>query len=355
MTDQLTAALDRFVADQRSAVPPIADVRSRATQRRRRRLAVTSTAVVVAALLAGGGLWALQAERPRGSLVVADGEVVLGPAVSLTWLPDDVASVRFDGTNRPEAMETFGYWEGHYSLHRRDGSIIQLSLTLGDPFDIGAEIATRPGPGPATVVDGRVVVSAADGTFNVVGRVMQYNVRALGNDTAVLGRLIDGIRIDTDIVPMLGSPTPGDPVLLTSGTIDGIPWDLRVTVPSQPISTVDLDAGGACLVLRTYQQGQACLQKGVEWVTVLSLPFSRADETVPPDLIWIALTETPATAFEYTLSDGTEGRVDAEPASPATGRFGVIDSGAADIVEVRALNADGTVIQTSDPARRLAP
>ena len=116
MTDQLTAVLDRFVAEQRTAVPALADVRTRAAQRRRRRLTVTSTAVLLTALLAGGGLWAVRADHKPALLVVADGEVRLNDWATLTWLPNDVVSVQSDGTNFLWAMEQLGYWQGSYSL-----------------------------------------------------------------------------------------------------------------------------------------------------------------------------------------------------------------------------------------------
>ncbi len=338
MTDQLTAVLDRFVADQHAAVPSVAAVRRRATQRRRRRLTVTTTAVVLTALLTGGGLWAVQANREPGLLVVADDEVRLNDWATLTWLPDDIVSVQFDGTNYLWAMEQFGYWQGHYSLRRGLAQPITVRIAVGDPFDVEAEHALYEG----SVVEGhRVRSQLEDGRHSISTSVGAATVQIVGDDPAVMHRILDGMVVDTPTVEI-----PGDPVVVASGEVDGVPWDLRVTTPTTTRALTPAAPNGTCLVLRIYSGGQGCMMPnddtpGAIW---LGPPWDRSPLPGPTWMLFSGASE--AVAFEYTRPDGTTARVDALSASPSPGVFAVIDAGTTgQITGVRVLAADGTVLE----------
>lgn len=338
MTDQLTSVLDRFVADQHSAVPALADVRERASRRRRRRITVTSTALLVVALLTGGGLWAVQANREPGILVVADGEVRLNDWVTLTWLPDDVTSVQFDGTNYLWAMEQFGYWQGHYSLRRGLAQPITLKIALGDPFDVEAEHASFEG----SVVEGdRVRSSLEDGRQSIYTSVGAATVQIVGDESAVMHRILDGMLVDTPTVEI-----PGDPVVLASGEADGTPWDLRVTTPTTNRALASAAPNGTCLVLRIYIGGQGCMSPTDDTPRAIWLnPPWKSPAPIGPK--WVLLSgASEAAAFEYTRPDGTAVRVDALSAAPSPGVFAVIDAGSpGQITAVRVLAADGTVLE----------
>ena len=348
MTDQLTAVLDRFVSDQRPAVPPIADVRTRARQRRRRRRSSISAAAAVAVLLSGAGLWAIQATREPGILVVADGEVRLNDWVTLTWLPDDVLDVRFDGTNREDAMETFGYWQGHFSLRRGTADPIVLHIALNDPFDVEAEQASHTG----SVVEGdRVRFDVGAGRQSIYTAIGPATVQVIGDDPGVLHRLLDGMVVDDPTIEI-----PGRPVTLASGEIDGLPWRVLVTTPDTLISPGNVGSNGTCLVLRLYTAaGCVQLREDDEYVTTswLAPPWEQAD-TVGPG--WFLATRTDAVAFEFTRPDGTSTRVDARSATPAPGVFAVVDAGErGHLTDVRAIAADGTVLQEGLPHTEPVP
>jgi hypothetical protein len=348
VTDHLSAVLDRFVADQHAAVPPVAEVRRRAGRRRRRRLTVTTTAVLLTALLAGGGLWAVQTNREPGLLVVADGEARLNDWVTLTWLPADVVGAEFIGTNPEATMENFGFWQGHYRLSRGIDRPIVLHIALGDPFDVDAEVAMAVGP---VVVEGdRVIVSLADGETSIHTKIGPATVQVIGNDPVAMRGVLDGMVVETPTIEI-----PGNPVVLASGRIDGVPWEVRVTTPDPAISPENLSANGTCLMLRIYTGGIACLHGTGEHVVTHSLfsPWENSDLIGPG---WLLLTDTEAVAFEYIRPDGTTARVDAAPAAPAPGAFAVVDVGAAGpITGVRALAADGTVLQVQFPGDIVPP
>ncbi|MCX6522341.1 MAG: hypothetical protein NTZ21_16910 [Actinobacteria bacterium] len=337
MTDQLTAVLDRFVADQHPALPPVADVRRRANQRRRRRFAVTSTAVLVTALLTAGGLWAIRGNREPGILVIADSEVRLNDWATLTWLPDDIVSVQFDGTNYLWAMEQFGYWQGHYSLRRGLAQPITLRIALGDPFDVEAEHAMSEG----SVVEGdRVRSGLEDGRQSIYARVGAATVQIVGDDPAVMHRILDGMVVDTPTVEI-----PGDPVMLASGEVDGVPWDLRVSTPTTARALTSAAPNGTCLILRVYTGGQGCMTPQDDIPRSIWLgPTWKSFVPIGPK--WVLLSgATDAVAFEYTRPDGTTERVDALSAAPAPGVFAVVDAGSTgQITGVRVLAALGTVL-----------
>lgn len=338
MTDQLTSVLDRFVADQRPAIPPVAEVRRRAGRRRRRRLTVTTTAVLLTALLTGGGLWAIQANREPGLLVVADGEARLNDWVTLTWLPADVVSVRFDGTNFLWAMEQFGYWQGHYSLRRGLAQPITVRIALGDPFDVEAEHAVSAG----SVVEGdRVRTALENGRQSIYASVGAATVQMVGDDPAVMHRILDGMVVDTPTVEI-----PGNPVVLASGEVDGVPWDLRVTTPTATRALATAAPNGTCLILRVYTGGQGCMtpQDDIPRAIWLNPPWESAAPIGP---MWVLLSgASEAVTFEYTRPDGTTARVDALSASPSPGVFAVIDADTTgQITGVRVLAADGTVLE----------
>ncbi len=338
MTDQLTAVLDRFVADQHTAVPPVAEIRRRANRRHRRRLAVTTTGVLLTALLAGGGLWAIRANREPGLLVVADGEVRLNDWVSLTWLPDDVVSVQFDGTNSVWAMEQVGYWQGHYSLRRGLSQPITLRIALGDPFDVEAEHAMSDG----SVVEGdRVRSGLEDGRQSIYTSVGVATVQIVGDDPVTMHRILDGMVVDTPTVEI-----PGDPVVLASGEVDGAPWDLRVTTPTTSRALTSAAPNGTCLVLRIYTGGQACMTPLDH--TPRSIWLNPPWESPAPiGPTWLLLSgASEAATFEYTRPDGTTARVDALSAAPSPGVFAVVDAGSTgQITGVRVLAADGSVLE----------
>lgn len=338
MTDQLTTVLDRFVAGQRPAVPSVADVRRRANQRRRRRFTVTSTAVLLSALLAAGGLWAIQTNREPGLLVVADGEVRLNDWATLTWLPDDIVSVQFDGTNFLWAMEQFGYWQGHYSLRRGLAQPITVRIALGDPFDVEAEHAVSAG----SVVEGdRVRSGLEDGRQSIYASVGAATVQMVGDDPAVMHRILDGMMVDTPTVEI-----PGNPVVLASGEVDGVPWDLRVTTPTTSRALTSAAPNGTCLVLRIYTGGQGCMSPtdGIPRARWLNPPW---ESPAPIGPTWLLLSgASEAVTFEYTRLDGTTSHVDALSAAPSPGVFAVVDAGTTgQISSIRVLAADGTVLE----------
>lgn len=338
MTDQLTAVLDRFVADQRTAVPALADVRERASRRRRRRITVTSTALLVVALLTGGGLWAVQANREPGILVVADGEVRLSEWVTLTWLPEDVTSVQFDGTNYLWAMEQFGYWQGHYSLRRGVSEPIILRVALGDPFDVEAEQAWSEG---SIAERQRVRRPLEDGRQSISAGIGPATVQIIGDDADAMHDILDGMLVDTPTIAI-----PGNPVTLAAGEVDGIPWELRVTTPSSAEALTSAAPNGTCVFLRVYTSGYGCSlpQDGVPRAIWPSMPQGGPAEPGPT---WVLLSgATEAAAFEYTRPDGTPVRVDALSAAPSPGVFAVIDAGSpGQITAVRVIAADGTVLE----------
>ena len=338
MTDQLTTVLDRFVSDQRAAVPSVADVRRRANQRSRRRFTVTSTAVLLTASLTVGGLWAIRANREPGILVIADSEVRLNDWATLTWLPDDIVSVQFDGTNYLWAMEQFGYWQGHYSLRRGLAQPITLRIALGDPFDVEAEHAVSAG----SVVEGdRVRSGLEDGRMSIYASVGAATVQMVGEDPAVMHRILDGMVVDTPTVEI-----PGNPVVLASGEVDGVPWDLRVTTPAATRALATAAPNGTCLILRIYSGGQGCMSPtdGIPRARWLNPPWESAAPIGPTWLLLSGASE--AVTFEYTRPDGTTARVDARSAAPSPGVFAVVDAGSTgQITGVRVLAAAGNVLE----------
>ena len=187
----------------------------------------------------------------------------------------------------------------------------------------------------------RVLSQLEDERQSIYARVGDATVQMIGDDPAVMHRILDGLDVGTPAVVI-----PGDPVLLASGEVDGVPWDLRVTSPTTTRALASAASNGTCLVLRVYTGGQGCMtpQDDIPRAIWLSLPWeSRA----PIGPMWLLLSGAPeAVAFEYTRPDGTTARADAVTASPAPGVFAVIDAGSAgEITGVRVLAADGAVLE----------
>ena len=337
MTDQLTAALDRFVADQSPAVPPIAEVRSRARCHRRRRLTTVSAAAVLT-LGTVATVWAVRPDPDPQLLRVADGEVRLNDWITLTWLPADVTAVQDDGTNLRPGMEVFGYWQGHFSLRRGVSGPITFNVALGDPYDVHLE---------ATVQDDAVIVGdrvelARGARSTVIARIGVATIQVSGADLVTLHHLVDAMVVDTPTIDL-----PGSPVTVATGEIEGVPWDLRITTPAPGIAWDGLASDGTCLTLRVYVASLGCLGTGDRAVTTTTLdsPWDE-DPTIGPG--WLLLGAADTARFEYTRPDGTTATVEARPATPALGAFAVIDVGdEGQITDIRALAADGTVLGES--------
>jgi hypothetical protein len=338
-TRQLVAVLDRLVDDERGDVPALVDLRRR-TRRRLRRRAMGTVAASTLVLVSIAGAWTAVREREPSLLTVADSGVRLNDWVTLSWLPPDVVGAAFTGTNPPASMETFGYWQGHYRLSRGLDDPIVLHITLGDPFDAAAEVALF--GGRATVEGSRVVAALDDGRTTISTAIGPASVQVIGDDPNALRQLLDGMIVNTPTQAI-----PGEPITLTHGDIEGIPWDLRVTTPST--SPASRSPGGACLILRVYTGGGVCLRPDESGVSVhsMSLPWARPSAAGP---LWLLLGENGAEAFEYRLEDGTISRVEAASAAPASGVYAILDTGQPiAIANVSAIAADGTVLQTMDP------
>jgi hypothetical protein len=351
VTDQLTAVLDRFVSDQRPAVPPIADVRTRARQRRRRRRSSISAAAAVAVLLSGAGLWAIQATREPGILVVADGEVRLNDWVTLTWLPDDVDDVTsvewYDSAF--ETQRVFGYAVENYRFLSTAGAEIGgIEILVGFRFSAEAELQVHPEGLDAeitrvgdTVVRDLRLPSTVGGTAVRFGVGDDVIVHIWGDDTGELLRIANGLR--TGRPP---SELPGAPVELAGGTDPrGVPWQVVVTRPDET-DTTNLDPAGVCMVLRTYNQSTGCARFSPDAVTVSWFPAP----SIATDRHTRLLLRGPdaTVGFRYETVDGETGSVAASSAFPGSGTFAVLDATgeASEVVlaRVEAVDAAGRVI-----------
>ncbi len=351
MTDQLTAVLDRFVADQRPTVPPIAGVRTRVQQRRRRRRSSISAAAAVAVLLTGAGLWAIQATREPGILVVADGEVRLNDWVTLTWLPDDVVDVQsvewYDTAFQTQRL--FGYAVENYRFLDTAGAEIGgIEILVGFRFSPEAELQVVPQGLDADITRlGDTIVRTLRLPSTVGGTAVRFGVgddvivHIWGDDTAELLRIANGLRAGRPPTDL-----PGAPVVLAGGTdADGVPWQVVVTTPGAADST-NLDPAGTCMVIRTYDQSTGCGAFSPDDVTVSWFPAPSIDTDRRTRLLLRGPDET--VEFRYETVNGETGSVAASGASPGSGTFAVVEATgeASEVVldRVEAVDAAGRVI-----------
>jgi hypothetical protein len=352
VTDQLTTVLDRFVADQHANVPALADVRVRATVRRRHRRAITSTAVLVIAMLMGGGLWAARVAREAALLVVADGEVRLNDWATLTWLPDEVASVEsVEGFDTGlAAQRQFGYLAEIYRFLDAGGlEIGGVQLFVGVRFTPAAELALDVTNMEAAREGDRVVrrvMSGAPGQAAVrFGAGDRVIVHIWGHDVEDLHRLADGMHIADPPAEL-----PGDPVEIDAGVdATGVPWRLVATTPL-PSDASTLDPNGVCLSTSTYEESIGCLRFDEGAVTVGGFPAGQTQQRPVTRMVVRAPEGT--VLVRYETPAGVTGAVATRDASPAAGTFATLELNGDpfDVVLERAeaIDADGRVIAELD-------
>ncbi len=344
---------DEKPAEGRTIDMTDADGTSRARARRGRGTLVAVLAGVGALIIVGGALalMALMGDDSSGEadlLVVADDQVRLTEHVTLRDLPEWADRVEQpESTLDGDAAEIIAVQDSFSGLRHTMFEVldttgtrrIRVYVVEGLPFDPALSATVL---GPIGTVDGdTAVVDLPDRDTLQGSPVDGLLIQLEGDSLDELHTVFDGVEAGAD-----DEQLPGDPIVLTSGMSNDLPWTITVTRAAVGAS-IATDPDGHCVRARTYHSQSSCARPFEDRV-IRAMRFEPLIAGTDPDLAGIR-TDGDVAAVVARHRKGGEERADTIDLAPAAGRMSIVGWPNDDpVVEVDLLDANGELIRTID-------